>query len=361
MKIWPFGNKMETRAETSYTDALIGALVNRAQGKTLAIPSATASLEMCASLVGRGFLAAEIAGRESVVDVLVPDLLEMIGRALIRRGEVVYMIDMGSGQLRLLPAASWDVTGGPDPSTWSYRLSLSGPSTTMTYDEVDPERVLHFKYASDPSSPWRGNSPMDIASLAGKLSSETARQLGEESSGSVGRLLSIPKDGDDATISALRKDIQSAAGRVALVEGGDWGDAGGGRMDIKTERFGADPPQGMVNLMDVASREVVSAVGFHPSLFQVGPAASIREAFRLALFAVISPLGRKVERELQAKLDPSISISWAELRASDLVGRARGFQSLVNGGLSIDAAGKEAGLMHIEAAPVVAEAAAPTP
>ena len=141
-----------------------------------------------------------------------------------------------------------------------------------------------------------------------------------------------------------------------MVEGGDWDNAGGGRMDIKTERFGADPPTGMIQLMDVASREVVSAVGFHPSLFQVGPAASIREAWRLALFQVISPLGRKVEKELQTKLDPSISISWAELRASDLQGRARGFQSLVGGGLSVASAAAEAGLMHREAAPVVAVA-----
>ena len=186
MKLWPFGNRMETRAETSYTDTLIAALVNRAQGKTLAIPSATASLEMCAGLVGRGFLAAEIAGRDSIVDALTPDLLEMVGRALVRRGEMVYLIDLEGGRLRLLPSDVWDINGGPYPDEWTYRVNLAGPSTTMTYDHVEPDRVLHFKYASDPARPWRGNSPMDIASLAGKLSAETARQLGEESSGSVG-------------------------------------------------------------------------------------------------------------------------------------------------------------------------------
>ena len=72
MKFWPFGQKLETRA-AAYTDAFIEALINQAGSKTLAIPGATASLEMCASLVGRGFLSAEISGRESVVDVLVPD------------------------------------------------------------------------------------------------------------------------------------------------------------------------------------------------------------------------------------------------------------------------------------------------
>ena len=32
MKLWPFGNKLETRDET-YSDVLIAALVSRAQGK----------------------------------------------------------------------------------------------------------------------------------------------------------------------------------------------------------------------------------------------------------------------------------------------------------------------------------------
>ena len=44
-----------------------------------------------------------------------------------------------------------------------------------------------------------------------------------------------------------------------------------------------------------------------------------------ALFGVLSPLGRKVEAELRAKLDDGVSINWDELRASDLsaVGRVQ--------------------------------------
>ena len=53
MKMWPFGNKLETRQESSYSDVLIAALVSRAQGKTLSIPTATSALEACAGLTGR--------------------------------------------------------------------------------------------------------------------------------------------------------------------------------------------------------------------------------------------------------------------------------------------------------------------
>ena len=341
---WPWQSNVEVREESSYTDALIAALVGRSEGKTLAIPSATAALEACAGAVGRAFAACDVMGRPMVAEALTPDCLEMAGRALIRRGEVVYLIST-TGRLRLMPAESWDIMGGPDPASWTYRVTLAGPSSTMTHNDVPADGVVHLRYASEPNRPWHGNSPLDVATLAGKLSAETARQLGDESSGPVGRLLGIPVDGADPTVVQLRADIGKLAGRMALVETGEWDKTGGGEVDLETKRYGAEPPQALVNLQDTATREIASACGFNPSLFQVGPAAAIREAWRLALFGVISPLGRKVEAELQAKLDPSIVLGWQELRASDLSGRARAFQSMVGGGMPVQEAIAVAGLM----------------
>ena len=71
MNLWPFGRKLETR-DDSLTDALVASLVSRAQGKTLAIPSATGALEACAGAVGRGFMAAEISGPDSHYSSLDP-------------------------------------------------------------------------------------------------------------------------------------------------------------------------------------------------------------------------------------------------------------------------------------------------
>ena len=67
--------------------------------------------------------------------------------------------------------------------------------------------VLHFRYACDSAKPWRGNSPLEVAALAGRLSAETVNQLADESGGPVGRLLGILKDGDDDTVAALKTDI----------------------------------------------------------------------------------------------------------------------------------------------------------
>lgn len=246
---------------------------------------------------------------------------------------------------RVAPAETRDVEGGPFPDESDYRLTLGGPSRTVTYDHVPADSVLHFRYACDVSTPWRGNGPIAVANLAGKLSAETVNALADESSGPVGRLLGIPVDGADATTMGLKQDIKNAAGRMALLETGDWSAAGDGRVDLESRRFGAEPSASLVELVSVASQEIYAACGFNSSLWGGGQAASVREAWRLALFGVLSPLGRLVESELNVKLDGDITIGWRELRASDLSGRARAFQSLVGGGKTVEEATAIAGLM----------------
>ena len=225
MKIWPFGKRqLETRAE-GFTDALIAALVSRADGTTIAAPSATSALEACSGLVGRSFAAAlPVWGRPALVMALTPSVLEMVGRSMIRLGECVFLIDTMGGMLHLIPAEMHDVSGGPRPDDWEYRLTLAGPTTTQTYDHIPAESVLHFRYASSPGAPWRGQGPIAIAAIAGRLSAETMNVLADESSGPVGSLLGIPADGEDATVEALKGDIRKAQGRLALLESGDWGE-----------------------------------------------------------------------------------------------------------------------------------------
>ena len=242
-----------------------------------------------------------------------------------------------------LPPQTHDVEGGPDPSTWEYRLTLGGPSRTVTYEFVPAQSVLHFRYAVDAARPWRGNGPIAVANLAGRLSAETVNALAAESSGPTGRLLGIPVDGGDATVAALKADIANAKGKVALLESGDWDNSGSAKVNLQAQRFGAEPP---ASLVDVSSREIYAACGLNAAIWGAGDAASTREAWRLALFGVLSPLGKLVESELQDKLEDTVTLlSWQELRASDLSGRARAFQSMVGGGMPVDQAVSVAGLM----------------
>ena len=65
--------------------------------------------------------------------------LSMIGRALIRQGEIVFAIEVRDGRVMLaIPASSWDVTGDVDPASWSYSLTLGGPSQARNTLEPVP-------------------------------------------------------------------------------------------------------------------------------------------------------------------------------------------------------------------------------
>ena len=272
--------------------------------------------------------------------------MEMIGRSLIRRGEIVFLIDTSAGALQLLPAQAHDVDGGPWPDSWTYRLTLGSPSQTETYDGVPAASVLHFRYAVDPERPYLGNGPLGVATLAGRLSAETVNALADEVSGPRGRLLGIPTDGNDSTVAGIKADIANARGRMALIENSDWDNPGSAALDLKSARFGADPPPSLLTQAQVASREIYAACGLNSALWDSNDSSSAREAWRLALFGVIAPLGKKVQAELQTKLDAAVSLQWTELRASDLSGRARAFQSLVSGGMEISQAAALSGLMQ---------------
>ena len=179
----------------------------------------------------------------------------MVGRSLIRTGQIVFLIDTSSGNLRLIPAETHDVEGGPFPETWKYNLTLGGPTRTVAYDAVPATSVLHIRYAPSEAKPWVGNGPVQVAALAGKLSAATIAALADESSGPVGRLLGIPLGGDDVMVDGLKQDIANAKGKMALLETGDWGGASDARVAMKSERFGPEPPSSLVELVDVSSRE----------------------------------------------------------------------------------------------------------
>ena len=158
----------------------------------------------------------------------------------------------------------------------------------------------------------------------------------------------MPKDGGDSTTDALRSDIKSANGGMLTVESmaSAWKSGEAPPSDWRQQRFGPSPPDSLTKLLQAASQEVMGACGLSVSLFSDSDGTGKREAWRQCLFAVIQPLGRLVETELQAKLDsPGIRLSWSELRASDLQARARSFKNLVEGGFTIEKAAALSGLL----------------
>ena len=344
---WPF-SKTEKR-EVDFSDAVVQALLSRTAGSGPIVPSATGAFEAGAGLISRAFASASIESDTPVLtEPLTPEFLNMLARALVRRGEFVAYIEIIRGRLLLSPAASWDVTGSHDASDWKYRVHLGGPSGQRSLKNVSADSVVHVRYTSDPAQPWRGLSPLENAALAGRLSSETLAALGDESSGSRGYLLPLPAPGDDDTVANLKTDIRNLKGQIALVEGQERMAAGtgGSSREWMPVRIGPAPPDALVKLHEIATREVLAALGVPPILLSGNPqGTAIRESWRLLLYATIAPMGRIVATELSKKLDADIRLGWDELRASDISGRARAFQSMTTAGMDVEKAAALSGLM----------------
>ena len=171
--------------------------------------------------------------------------------------------------------------------------------------------------------------------------------LGDESAGPRGSLLPVPKDGGSESLDGLRGQIGKLAGRMALVEstvnwtsdvrqhvGPDW----------TPRRFGAAPSAALVELQRLSARQVLAACGVPIELVELADGTGNRESWRRFLFGTVAPLGRIVELELSGKLETPVTLQWAELRASDLSGRARAYQSLVGAGMAPERAAALSGL-----------------
>ena len=347
---WPWQTEQR---DSSFTDTLIAQIVSQASGATLAKPAATGALEASASIVARCFAAADVAGPDQFAAALGPSTLSMIGRSLIRQGEIVFAVEVREGRVVLIPAASFDITGDSDPASWTYRLTLSGPSRLTTLEPVASEGVVHVRLQSDPEQPWRGVSPLTSAALAGRLSAETVMALADEASGPRGFLLPSPVDGADPTVAALKADLKSLRGKVALVESTSSGWAADGSQqrpkgDWESRRLGAAPGAPLIAQAELASREVFAACGIPLSVVTTSEGTGQREGYRRLMHSTISPLGRIVSEELSAKFETDISLSYESLFSADLSGRARAFQSLVGGGMPVEKAASLAGLLMAE-------------
>ena len=341
-------SKPETRSAAPYSDAIVHAILTRAKGGT-ARASTTGAVEAAASLAARAFASAKIT---PPVPAVSPLILSTIGREIIRRGECVFLIDVDGAGLRLTPATSWEVTGGPSPETWVYRLQLAGPSHDAEY--IAPAAsVAHVRAYVEPSAPWRGISPLDAAASTSRLLAETETALADESSGTRGHVIPLPQaDGEDESrFTALKADIANLKGRTALTEtaAAGFGEGRGAapQSDWQPRRIGANPPDALRALRMDAEMSTLGALGVPVELITArSDGAAVREAWRRFAHAFLTPLGGIVAAELADKLNVSgLTLDFSSLFASDITGRARAFNSMVQGGMEVEKAATLSGLL----------------
>ena len=249
-----------------------------------AVATAVAAVEIAAGLWSRALALATVTPQTARTRAITPAILELAGRSLARRGQVVFDLEVDAGgALALIPCAAATVLlGSPDPASWIYSLQCYGPSSTVTrYRPRDG--VVHLQYGREATRPWQGRAPWQTAQLTGALLAGVERQLSGEAESASGYVLAVPDvgdkgqaadaDGEDDPLTALRRDLAAARGRTLLAPSMAAGFGGGPGVSPTTSheylarRFGINAPLSTIELRRDVERSILSCYGILPSLF----------------------------------------------------------------------------------------------
>ena len=336
----------ETRQDTDYGDALLTAIFNQAQGNSAPIKARIGAVAAAAGWWSRAFASAKLTPGP-VADAFGPALRGYTGRQLILRGEVVFIID-GAGGLSLTPASTWDIVGGPEPSTWTYKTTVNGPSQSVAL-EVPASRILHLMYQRSESQPWRGVGPLEDCQETHNLAMALETRLRQEVGGPVGIVVPMPDTGPK---SGLEADVNTMRGEVRLTPStsNNWqgGQQGAPRTDWRSLRIGAEPPEVLSRLRSDAARDILSACGVPGGLVGQTDGTTLREQLRQFLHIGVNPVAGELADTIAATFDlDTFDFDFSPLMASDLSGRARAFGQLVKGGMDIEKAARLTNLLEL--------------
>ena len=331
---WPKWNRGETRADASQLaiQQLEAAAAGRvAQPERLAVCRAVAGL-YASALSGASFEGVNLSA----------DWLGLAVRTLLFRGESLHLLDMRGGNVTLLPAAGWDITGAAEPSSWRYRLDLSGPSGS-TVRNVGRDGVAHLQFDTTAIEPWRGIGPWHQSDT---LKALWLLELAVAAEGSTphARVSSVPKTMPAQVRASIQSALSRATGGAVLLDSArDYGaQMEGGRW----ERLGFAAPESLVGLRRQLEESVAAAAGVPGELLYVSPGggSGAREAFRRWYHVSVKPLATRIETELSRVLERPVTLSLRDLGAADIAGRARAAGSLVTAGADFEQAMRIVGI-----------------
>ena len=346
------GGRLERR-EGDATQVLIKLLQSQSGGEHLDTdPNVTACLEACARAYGHALASAQVMP-ESAARIITPSVLNSIGRSLIRKGESIYLIDTSRGRIDLSEAVTWDVQGGASPSTWTFKVDLPGPST-QTRRTVAYSGLVHFKWAYETASPWKGIGPLQAASSTGRLAAAVETHLADEATTARGYVMPLPigpeDDEDEDVLADMKSQMLKLRGRLGFAEttAAGWGEGRGAApaTDFKSLRIGAAPDKELRGLRGDVAESVLMVCGIPLSLMGGrSDGTSQRESFRHWAVAALRPLARMLEQEVREKLEiEDFSLDFKRFYAADTQGRARAFKALVDGGMKLERAAELTGL-----------------
>lgn len=330
---------VETR-QAGYTDAILAAQLGAATAGT-ATAAATAGVQIAAGLVGRALAAATPEGDGGT---LTPTVLEGIGVDLVRAGQALLLLRVDGRGPKLLRAGAVEsvITGGGDPESWGYTLSISGPSEARAVPATAAE-VAHVRWNADSYRPWHGIAPLSRAALTGALAANLETSLGHEAAVMVARVIAFPGGVGQDMADHMRAVIRDTPGRIAFPETTNKGFGAGAtnapQADWVPRRLGPEYQPADPALYQAVTAAVLAACGVPPALADPSAAGpGQREAGRAFLTTTIQPLGALIEAEVSRVLERPVKLRHHRLAAADVASRARAVHVLTEAGVDVDEA-----------------------
>ena len=330
----------EIRAAEDYTSTRLLDQFTRAISGNVR-HGALGGLQCAAGAVARAFAAAEVEGDDGLLDA---STLFSMGFDLVREGQSLWLLEAGTGRLRLSQASTGsDVyQGSAARESWTYRLTLPGPSITTTV-RASADHVIHLRQNSDPTCPWRGRSGLAVAQASGGLAASLVHALTAEGEIPSLRIIPQPFGQSQTAADSIRAAVNSGL-RLALPEttaaGGGAGRSSAPLTDWKSYTIQPEYAAAGVELHALALQETAGVCGLPaamvPGADAAGPAH--REAFRQFVALTVQPLGRILEAEVSRVLERPVRLMHHQLASADVASKARAFKALVENDIDRDRA-----------------------
>ena len=325
---WPF----QTRSDESGRNVgqTVGEVLEQiALGAGDADPKNTAAVIACAGLMARTF--AQIEQTPSAVPSA--DLVAL-GYEVMRRAVAYRFLD--AGELREVT----DVRKGSNRRGevyYKFRLVLPGRDGEQPERTAPADSFIDLRHPA--GKPHTSDALIALAELEAWLKTETAAPHGQLiESGRLGSAAAL------AMFSSLNRLFRKHPGTFAPLPVSSGLNGGNARRVAAPLGLGATLTDEIVRLHTRLSSAACSALGVPPSLIDPAGAGggATRETSRWFQRSTVEPMTRLLEAELR-KLDPSLSLSIAELGGRDIVAMGRTVKTLVDAGMSLDDALEKAG------------------
>ena len=173
----------------------------------------------------------------------------MIARQTVATGNFVGEIGVGRAGVRLLPVASYSITGDSRPESWRYAIKQQRPNgdDPLDLDQIParsfPRRgIVHVRYMPGPSSPWAGQSPLSGAGLTADQLAKVERSLTYDATPIGGLIMPMPHGATQKMADEAGTKIENNKGGISLLEtmGVAFGAAGAGNPTRRTNGSSSD-------------------------------------------------------------------------------------------------------------------------